>query len=63
MTTTAPAPTAPYVWIRHETAAKAVASAARLAAKYDIGFAVVQDDMGIKGFSHPCAVVSHPAAR
>lgn len=60
--TTAPAP-APYVWVRHETAAKAVASAARLVAKYGIGFAVIQDDMGITGFTHPCAVVSNPASR
>jgi hypothetical protein len=62
MTTTTPA-TAPYVWVRHETAAKALAAASRLTSKYGIGFAVVQDDMGIAGFTHPCAVISHPAAR
>lgn len=54
--------TAPYVWVRHETAAKATAAAVRLSAKYGIGFAVIQDDMGIAGFTHPCAVVSNPAS-
>lgn len=49
------------VWMRWETPERALASAARLAAKYGTGrFAIVMD---MPQFTHPYAVVSASAVR
>lgn len=52
--------TQPHVWVRAQTAEKAIASARRLSAKYGQGrFAVIADPAG--GTFAPYAIVSHPS--
>jgi hypothetical protein len=52
-------PTSYHVMNRQPTLAKAEASCRRLAAKYGRNaFAVVLDEMGMPGFTHPYAVVT-----
>lgn len=58
MTTTYPTTYGCKVWVRYDTLDGALASARRLAAKYGNRFAIVSDDCGISGFTHPFAIVS-----